>query len=328
LRWLAALALVASGWGCGGGSQPGADGAIDGAIDAAPPPWWQPRIGEARNWDIQLAAPIDVSAVRAMYDLELWALVPSPTVLDYGDGAPVTVPAGSLAGTIAMLHGRSPRAVVICHVETGALELDRPDAAKFPGYDADPSKIPNNPTPPSPGSVIGWSVASPAKRWLDIREASRSRWISIMFKRFDLARQIGCDGVEPERNQNAQFTTGFPITGADSYSWYDEIARQGHQRMLSTGMKNGTSLAGQVDHTAAEFDWLMIERCGEDDDCDSTRPFVNLQKPVFAIDYDTDLQGAPLPAATLCGRQQTAQIVDGLIKDTALTRTVRTPCSP
>src|SRR5262245_50972397 len=105
---------------CGGPTQP----AGDAAVDMTPaPPWWQRKVCEAKDWDIQLAAPIDVSAPRAMYDLDLWALVPAQTSIDYGDSDPVTVPAGALAGTLAQLHARTPRPIVICHVETGLLEL-------------------------------------------------------------------------------------------------------------------------------------------------------------------------------------------------------------
>lgn len=331
--------------GCGGG---GSGTLADAAPDTpAPPPWWQPQDVDAKDWDIQLSgnpslvvdpSKIDVSAPRVMYDLDLWALVPSPTTLDYGDGDPVMVPAGVLAGTIAQLHARTPSTIVICHVETGALELNRPDARKFPGYLADTTKIPDNPdaipTPPVTGnpaanSVIGWSITTPIERRLDIREASRARWIAIMFKRFDLAKQIGCDGVEPERNQVPDSGTGFPsITAPESYSWYAELANQGHMRMLSTGMKNGILLGGQPDEEAPMFDWLMVERCGEGGDCGLARPFVNLHKPVFAIEYPTDSEGMPQTMAVVCGTQQTAQIVDGLIKDLALTKSVRMPCSP
>ena len=109
----AALAIGLAGCGGGHATPP---------IDAmGPPTWWQPKLGEAKNWDIQLSGTIDVSAPRVMYDLDLWSLVPSQMTLDYGDGDPVTVPAGALAGTIAQLHARTPATFVICHVETGLL---------------------------------------------------------------------------------------------------------------------------------------------------------------------------------------------------------------
>lgn len=265
-----------------------------------------------------------------MYDLDLWALVPLSAMIDYGDGKPVMVPAGALAGTIAQLHARTPSTIVICHVETGVLDLSLPDASKFPGYNADPAMIPDQTTPAS-GSVIGWHVGTSAKRWLDIREASRATLVPIMFKRFELAKQIGCDGVEPDRNLAGEFSafTGFAITTPDSYSWFAEIATQGHARKLSTGMKNGHTLSGQTDMEADKFDWLMVERCGEVPDCDLTRPFINLQKAVLAIDYDHDLTtGAPQASEVVCPQQALAMIADGIYKDAGLTSKVRTQCVP
>ncbi|HEY0482981.1 MAG TPA: endo alpha-1,4 polygalactosaminidase [Kofleriaceae bacterium] len=318
-RVIAAAAAVLAGCGGGHSNQPDAGG--DAAIDAPPPPpWWQPQVGEAKNWDIQLSGTIDVSTPRLMYDLDLWALVPSPTTLDYGDGTPVTVPAGALAGTIAQLHARTPRTFVICHVETGALEANRPDAKKFP------SGVTGGPVP---GLAMG--------RFLDVSLAGRAKWASIMFKRFDLAKQIGCDGVEPAHNDVASYTSGLTISSEDSYSWYAEVATQGHARELSVGMKDGDLLGGQVDAEADRFDWLMTERCGEFELCDNARPFIERHKPVFAIDYNFDsgddsvvppIPPRPQGSTIVCMRQGLAMIADGLYKDVALTKAVRTQCEP
>lgn len=307
--------------------KPPVDGALD--VDAAGPSWWQPKAGAARNWDIQLNAPIDTSAPRVMYDLDLWALVPEATTIRYDDGSTVSVPQGALAGTIAALHARTPSTVVICHVETGILDLNLPDAPKFPGYHADAAQIPDQ-SAPEPGSVIGWHVGTSQKRWLDIRAASRAALAPILFRRFDLAMQIGCDGVEPDRNLAAEFAaqTGWPISATDSYSWFAELAKQGHARTLSTGMKNGYLLPDQVDMEAAAFDWLMVERCGEGGTCDLTRPFTSLDKPVFAIEYTTDIEGNAQPQLLVCDPQLNAGITEGLVKDVALTKDVRAPCAP
>lgn len=317
---IAALAIgLAACGGKGNSNRPDAGG--DGPTDAPPPPppWWQPKAGEAKNWDIQLSGAIDVSAPRLMYDLDLWALVPSQMTIDYGDGDPVTVPPGALAGTIAELHARTPPTIVICHVDTGALEMDRPDARKFPA------------------EVIGNLVPGTAtERFLDISQAGRAKWASILFKRFDLAKQIGCDGVEPARNDVEAYDSGFTIPTEDTYSWYAEVAKQGHDRMMSTGMKNGDSL-GAVDVERNDFDWLMIERCGEFNTCDTARPFIDLEKAVFAIDYDFDSGDPttrpptpPMPQGPtiVCMNQRAGGIADGLYKDVALTSMVRTQCVP
>ncbi len=316
LRFTFAVAVVGFA-GCGG------DPKLPPAVDAdVGPPWWQPKAGEVKNWDIQLSAPFDVSASRVMYDLDLWALVPSMTTLDYGDGDPVTVPEGVLGGTITQLHARTPSTIVICHVETGALEMNRPDARKFPA------------------AALGSAVPDLDRaRFLDISAAGRAQWASIMWKRFDLARSIGCDGIEPSHNDvGAYLDPVLPIAPEDTYSWYDEIVTQGHNRQLSTGMKDADYVDGAVDQGAPNFDWMMNERCGETNTCDVVRPFIDLQKPVFALDYDfdsgDDTTTPPTPPqhqlpTVPCMHQQEAMIADGLYKDVALTSSnIRTECDP
>jgi hypothetical protein len=287
--------------------------------------WWRPMPGTATNWDVQLAAPFDVSADRTMYDLDLWAVTPATTI-DYGDGDPVTVPAGPLAGEIAMLKARSPAPVIICHVLTGAVRLTDPDARKFPGFEASP---PNRPDAPAANSVIGWSTpAGDDERFLDIREGSRAQFASLIWKRLDLAKQIGCDGVEADRNDMIMLDPGWTISVTEQPSWFVEVAMQAHQRELSVGLKNGNTLPGQVDELASAFDWMMIERCGEFEDCDSARPMLNLQRAVFAIDYQNDIDGNPRTDAVSCARQIAAMINDGLVKDDALSSAYRHPCVP
>lgn len=327
--------------GCGGGSsvsQP--DAAIEGPV---PPVVFQPKPGGAPNWDIQLAPPFDVSEPRTMYDLDLWALVPADTKLDYGDGSPVTVPAGKLAGTIAELHARTPPAIVICYVETGMLDLDRPDAVKFPGYNPDHTQIPDNMNvtstavkgDPASGSVIGWSLGDVDLRFLDVSQASRTKWAPFMFKRFDLAVQIGCDGIDPAHNDSVAYATGFPtITTDDALSWYPEVAQEGHTRNLSTGMRNSGFRGDLItSESATEFDWLLLEHCGEFDvaqtpGCELAKPFLDAQKDVFAIDYNVNQDGTPQSAQTVCTPQVDRSIGDGLYKDAPPTGTaaIRQQC--
>lgn len=288
-------------------------------------PWWQPMPGQAKNWDVQLHPPYDLSAARTMVDVDLFALTPATTI-DDGDGDPVTVPAGPLAGMIETLHARTPRTIVICHVDTGAIRLGDPDARKFPGYEAAP---PDRPTPVKPGSAVGWSTQDPnepTERYLDIRPAARAMWSARIWKRLDLAKQIGCDGVEPDRNDMVMGDPGFTIDIADQTSWFVEVAAQAHMRMLSAGMKGSDQIPGQTDTLVDDYDWAMPQRCAEFMGCDNLRPFINHHKAVLSIDFTTDIDGNAVPPATLCGRLGLIQ--DGLIKDVALSSSFRFQCSP
>ena len=296
--------------------------------DAPPPPWWQPLPGTANDWDIQLAASPNLSAPRAMYALDLWEVVPAPTMLDYGDGAPVTVPAGSQASAIATLHGRTPPAMVVCHVTTGAIRLDDPDAMKFPGYAASP---PDRPNALAAGSVIGWSPlgGDPNLRFLDIHDASRAKVVALIAKRLELAKTIGCDAVTAEVHDLLSYQTtghGFEnFTPGEYETWSDELTERAHEMTLSMGLRSSTGPG--VGNMVRRFDWLMTDRCAEFGDCSVSREFINARKAVFAIEYvrnEENTMDNDKPA--LCGELADAMIEDELIKDAALSSAVRDTC--
>lgn len=310
---IAAAALAVAGVGCGGGSE-----TPDAAV-VPEPLWWQPKLGEVKDWDIQLNMPFDLSAPRKMYVLDLWEAVPLTMLLEYGGGETVSVPPGKLAGRITELHARTPPAIVICYVQTGILEKGRPDEPKFMAL---PDTTRGNEVPPN-------LAGTPSGVFLNTSAASRAAWAPLMFKRFDLARQIGCDGIAPAHNDVSTYTnTGLTIESTDTSSWYTEIATQGHQRMLSTGMLGGEGLSSLYDDLAATFDWLLVERCAEFDTCDAARPFINLEKPVLAVEYTTSSDDPPVEQNDVICLKQGGFITEGLLKDLPLSGAVRTPCEP
>lgn len=290
--------------------------------DAAPP-WWKPAPGVTADWDIQLGAPFDVSATRAMYTIDLWAAVPADTTLDYGDGAPVVVPKGAHASAIADLHGRAQPAVVICHVDTGAIRLTDPDAMKFPGYAASP---PNRPAPLAAGSVIGWSITNSdaSERWLDLHDVSRAKVMPLVGKRLELAQAIGCDGIAAYRNdqlayQGTELSHGFSdLTPGEYASWSSELTGRAHDLRLSIGLRSTANQAIDV-NSAVIYDWLMTDRCGEYNDCGVAQPFLNAHKATFAIEYRDAEDNTSNDVSIVCGRLTRDRVEDALFKDAALT---------
>jgi hypothetical protein len=312
MRRLAVCALVV---GCS--SDPGIP---DASNNPPPPAWWQPKVGEVENWDLQVAAPYNLSAQRTMYLLDLFALVSNPILMDYASGPPTLVPTGALAGKLETLHAQTPRPFVICAVDTGVLDLSSPDAPRFPGYATNP---PDDPDPPAMGSVIGWSFnTDTAVRFLDISAANRDAFAALLWKRFDLAKQIGCDGIAPRHNDVGFMTSGFTVSLDDNTSWYREVAQQAHQRRLSVGMTDGEML---IDTLQPDFDWLWIDGCGANDDCkDFAEPFLTPQKAVLAVDVVPNDNG--VDAATICANQIRAGVLDGLVKSPALDGTMHRGC--
>lgn len=300
------------------------DAQIDGPpIDAYDPPWFFPEPGEVKNWDIQIAAPYDLTTQRAMMVVDLWDFA-SATMIDYGDGMPVSVPAGPQAGKIAML--KSMGTVVLCHVGTGAMKLTDPDAMKFPGYEANP---PDRPTAVKPGSSIGWSTSLTVatERFVDFRNATAAK---VLAKRIELAKTIGCGGIVAYRNDawlftDASFTHGFStITPFQETEWIGRVAKQAHDIEISAGGRGGHA-AANVGEIADDYDWLMAERCTEVPDCDLARPFIEAKRAVFGLDYDTDEAGTPNTKSTTCTRWRDA-LVDGVIKKAALDGSFRDGC--
>lgn len=264
-------------------------------------PWWTPVPGEAKAWDIQLAAPFDTTPAHAMYVLDLWDVTDART-LTYTDGD-VSVPAGQLADEFAALKARTPRPILVCLVDTGAIRLTDPDAMKFPGFEASP---PDNPDAPAAGSVIGWST-SDGRRYLDHRAASVAMWAPLIEKRIQLAKDLGCDAISAHHSDPQ--TSGFTVEGNDVVARLQQVAMQVHARELSAGMHATTALGLTLSEgVASTFDWILVERCAEFDECDKTQPFTNLQKAAFALDYNGAI-GFDLA----CQRQVNMQ--DGIHKD-------------
>jgi Glycoside-hydrolase family GH114 len=304
--------------GCKG--EPFRPDAADLPIDGPPkPPWFQPSAGEVKDWDIQLGG-YDFGTTRKMIVVDLWDVVPSAQTITY-DGGPTTIPVGSQPTAITDLHAKQTK--VLCHVGTGAVRLDDPDIMRFPGYTAAP---PNRPDPVGTSS-IGWSTSTgdAMERFVDYGNASAQ---AVLLKRVELAKTIGCDGIVAFRNDQSAFMapleTGFanrsPMQDKD---WIVKLAKAGHDAMISVGGRG--VLPNNVGEVKLEYDFLVVERCGELDDCDNFRSFIEVSRSVFGLDYTLSLSGAANNIDLFCPRWSDT-MVDGIQKPAALDGTQPTKC--
>ena len=278
--------------------------------DAYKPPWFSPAPREFPNWDIQLGG-YNFTTMRQMIAVNLWDVVPAPQTLMYADGSMLTVPAGSQASAIAMLHGSGT--IVLCHAGTGAMKLTDPDAMKFPGYEATP---PNRPTAMKAASAIGWSTSltDANERFVDFRIAAAA---DVIYQRIQLAKDIGCDGVLAQRNDAELFTDpsltpGFTVQEEQESAWIVNLANKAHQLKLSIGGR-GNHAAPYVQEVRDDYDWLMAERCSEGPDCDLGKAFTNVHRAVFALDYTTFEDGTANSKTSICDAYKNTE-VDGIIK--------------
>jgi hypothetical protein len=217
-----------------------------------PPPPAPPSTGAWKpaprtTWQWQITGVVDETVDAQMFDVDLFD----------------TRAGEKNAGVIGRLHNRGR--IVVCYLDSGAWESYRPDAGRFP------IEVRGNST--------GWS----GERWLDIRPVSWPKFAPIIWRRLDLAKSQGCDGVEPDQNNPVGNNPGFPITLADQKAWYLEVARQAHLRGLSVGMKNGIETVDA--ETVAAYDWALNEECFQYNECSLLKPFVTAGKAVFQVEY-------------------------------------------
>ncbi len=165
------------------------------------------------------------------------------------------------ADVVAELHRRGRKAV--CYIEAGAYADFRPDRGDWP---ADLIGKPN-----------GW----PGERWVDIRDPGRLE--PVLSKRFDMCRDKGFDGVEPDLMEHFTNDTGFPITARDQIVFNRFLARLGHDRGLSVALKNDVE---QVSELVGDFDFTVNEECFAFHECAALRPFIAAGKAVLHAEYD------------------------------------------
>ena len=151
---------------------------------------------------------------------------------------------------------------VVCYFSAGSYEDYRDDRELF---------LPNT----LGNTLDGWDN----ERWLDIRSANVH---SIMKKRLDIAKNKGCDGVEPDNMDGYTNNSGFNLTSQDQLAYNRFIANEAHKRGLAVGLKNDLD---QISELVEYFDFAVNEQCFEYNECDALLPFINHGKPVLTAEY-------------------------------------------
>ena len=151
---------------------------------------------------------------------------------------------------------------IICNFSAGSYENFREDKDQFL-----PEELGN--------TLDGWED----ERWLDIRSTNVH---NSMKSRLDLARDKGCDGVEPDNMDGYINNSGFNLTATDQLAFNKFIANEAHKIELSVGLKNDLD---QITELVDYFDFSVNEQCFEYSECDTLMPFINEGKPVLNVEY-------------------------------------------
>jgi hypothetical protein len=211
------------------------------------------------------------------------------------------------AATVASLHAIGPDVKVVCYVDVGTWENERPDAKDFPT------------------SVLGNNNGWPGEKWLDVRQ--QSILLPLMKARFQSwCVDKGFDAVEPDNLDAWENDPGFPITEAENISYDLAIAALGHSMGLSMGLKNLPENAPSLE---PHFDWALDEQCFQYSECSYFETsFIAKGKSVWDVEYDqspscTSATGAMLNAQkrdlNLVGPKATGYVYAPCVADTMTT---------
>ncbi|HEX2659759.1 MAG TPA: endo alpha-1,4 polygalactosaminidase [Polyangia bacterium] len=198
------------------------------------------------------------------------------------------------ASQMATLRAAGRR--IVCYVSAGTFEPWRDDAAAFPP------------------AAIGNALANyPDERWLDFRDGVVR---DVMTARLQVAKQVGCDGVDLSSLSPGGADTGFDLQRSDVLAYGRFLAAQAHQRGLSAGLGGGSDVA---DALQPDFDWVTTGGCVASDTCGAFAAFTAAGKAVLGIEFGTaDDVAAICPQARQAG-------VNVIIKNRSLDA-FRLPC--
>lgn len=152
---------------------------------------------------------------------------------------------------------------VICYFSAGSSENWRADFSRFQDDDMG-------------APLQNW----PGERWLNTRSDNVR---DIMKSRMDLAKEKGCDGVDPDNVDGYTNNPGFNITGKDQIDYNRFLANEAHKRGMAVSLKNDLDQADDLVETA---DFSVNEQCFQYEECDKLRPFIIKNKPVLNIEYN------------------------------------------
>jgi len=203
-------------------------------------------------------APNGTYAVNATWQIILFA----PIVLE-ANAKTVTpdVPVWDIdlytnnASTIATLKrlGRT----VICYFSAGSYENYRPDSKNF--TESDMGK-----------ELDGW----PGERWLNTNSQNVR---NIMVSRIKLARQKGCDAIDPDNIDGYDNDNGVNLSEDTAVDYMKFLSTEAKKLGLAIGLKNSGAIVQKV---LPITDFAVNEQCAQYSECASWAPYISANKPV------------------------------------------------
>ncbi len=162
------------------------------------------------------------------------------------------------------LHNKGIK--IICYFNAGAWEPYRNDSKEFPK------------------EVIGKTMEGwEDEKWLDISKFNL--FSNIIKKRFDLAVEKKCDGIEPDNIYGYTNKNGFDLTYEDQIKYNKWLSEEAHKRNLSIALKNDLE---QVKDLVDYFDFAINEQCFQYNECEILKLFIEKNKAVLGVEYELE----------------------------------------
>jgi hypothetical protein len=105
----------------------------------------------------------------------------------------------------------------------------------------------------------------------------------IIKARLKLAKDKGCDGVEPDNVDGYANSSGFDLSYKEQIRFNKLIAKEAHNLNLAVALKNDLA---QIKELEPFFDFAINEQCHKYNKCDKLKPFINNNKAVLNAEYD------------------------------------------
>lgn len=156
---------------------------------------------------------------------------------------------------------------VIAYVSVGTLENFRPDSLLLPK------------------DIIGNIYPDwPDERFLDIRNIEKMK--SFITSRFDMIKDKGFDGIEPDNIDVYSEETGFNFGLDDAKLFCEFIIDEAHKRNLSIAQKNTEELVPLMYN---KFDWALTENIFHQNIQSAYSQYISAGKPVFSAEYTDEM---------------------------------------
>ncbi|KAM7205409.1 Glycoside hydrolase superfamily [Naviculisporaceae sp. PSN 640] len=257
------------------------------------------------KWQIDIMASLDITKTLTptdalVWDLDLYHLQRHPEIIDF-------------------LRSKIPNVNIICYFNAGLAQpsdCDWTSVWQTPAYK----------------SLLGNSYDPPfsEEKWINIKNQTA---IDLIKRRVTLARDLGCDGVDPDNidgfnsDEGSENGTGFKLKQQDYITLMTQLATTAHSlktkrgNTLLIGQKNAPELVSSL---SSVLDFAVLEDCknlrNEADRafCKDFQPYISANKPVFSIEYPTSLRNKASPQQCNASGANSAQYTASCEIDTAV----------